>query len=238
MSMKRNFFVLDGKSSTDFGAWVARSNAWDGAIHDDSSVEIPGRNGALVYSNGRWHNFEMTVSVYVPERMQVRVDAIRAWLSSKHDKYYRYEEVLKPNEFRLVRYVGPFSLSESDRVGAAFDLVFDCKPQRFLKLGEQPVSYAASGTIYNPTLYQARPLIRCYGTSGTATVNGTPVKVTGCSAYADIDCELMEVYEGNASRNSTTTLTNGAFPELDPGENAVSFTGWSKVEIVPRWWQI
>ena len=73
---------------------------------------------------------------------------------------------------------------------------------------------------------------------GTVTVNGTPVTVTGCKTFADIDCELMEVYEGTASRNGTTTLVNGAFPELDPGENAVSFTGWSRVEITPRWWSI
>ena len=238
MSMKRNFFALDGKSSTDFGAWVARSNAWDGAMHDDSSIEVPGRNGALVYSNGRWHNFELTVTAYIPKGMQTNVDGLRGYLSSHCGKYYRYEESVKPDEFRLARYVGPFSLSASDRVGAAFDLVFDCKPQRFLKSGETPVTYTAAGKVYNPTLYPAKPLIRCYGTSGTVTVNGTSVAVTGCTAHADIDCDLMEVYEGTANRNGTTTLINGEFPVLDPGENVVSFSGWSRVEIIPRWWTI
>ena len=82
MSMKRNYFALDGKSSTDFGAWVARSNAWDGAMHDDSSVEVPGRNGALVYSNGRWHNFELTVTAYIPKGMQTNVDGLRGYLAN------------------------------------------------------------------------------------------------------------------------------------------------------------
>ena len=59
----RNFFEFDGRASSGFDAWIARSNAWDGATHDDSSIEVPGRNGALVYSNDRWHNFELTVSV-------------------------------------------------------------------------------------------------------------------------------------------------------------------------------
>lgn len=236
--MRRNFFALDGKSSADFGAWVAQSNAWDGAMHDDSVIEIPGKDGALVYSNGRWHNFEMTVSVYVPERMQVRVDAIRAWLSSKHDKYYRYEEALKPNEFRLARYVGPFTLSASDRVGAAFDLVFDCKPQRFLKLGEIPVRYPVDGRILNPTEYEAKPLIHCVGTSGTVTIGGVTVSVSRCTSFVDIDCELMEVYEGSNNRNGVTTLTNGTFPTIKPGEWSVSFTGFTRVDITPRWWQI
>ena len=234
----RNFFEFDGRASSGFDAWIARSNAWDGATHDDSSIEVPGRNGALVYSNDRWHNFELTVSCYMPHRMQTNVDALRAYLSSKHDKYYRYEEALKPDEFRLARYVGPFTLTASDRVGAAFDVVFDCKPQRFLKLGEIPVSYSASGLILNPTDYDAKPLIHCVGQSGTVTVGGVTVAVSGCASYADIDCELMEVYEGSTSRNGTTTLNNGAFPVIKPGEWVVSFTGFSRVDITPRWWRI
>ena len=233
----RNYFVFDGKSSAEYDAWIASSNAFDGAEHDEEVIEIPGRNGALVFSNGRWKNFVAAVDCYIPHDMRTNVDGLRAFLSSKYG-YCRYEEAIKPDEFRLARFLGPFSLSASDRVGAAFTLSFDMKPQRFLKSGEIPAVYTASGRIYSPTLYPARPLVRCYGRSGTVTVNGTPVKVTGCSAYADIDCDLMEVYEGATSRNGTTTLVNGAFPEMDPGENAVSFSGWSRVEIIPRWWTI
>ena len=233
----RNYFVFDGKSSAEYDAWIASSNAFDGAEHDEEVIEIPGRNGALVFSNGRWKNFVAAVDCYISHDMRTNVDGLRAFLSSKYG-YCRYEEAIKPDEFRLARFLGPFSLSASDRVGAAFTLSFDMKPQRFLKSGEIPAVYTATGRIYNPTLYPARPLVRCYGTGGTVTINGTPVRVTGCSAYADIDCDLMEVYEGAASRNGTTTLVNGAFPELDPGENAVSFSGWSRVEITPRWWSI
>lgn len=233
----RNYFVLDGKSSADFGTWIATSTMFDGAEHDDEVIEIPGRNGAIVFSNGRYRNVSAKVSCYMPYGVKTNADALRAYLSSKHG-YVRYEEAYKPDEYRMARFVGPFTVSASDRVGAAFDLSFDCKPQRFLKTGEIPTVYTASGRIYNPTLYPARPLVRCYGTGGTVTVNGTPVRVTGCSAYADIDCDLMEVYEGATSRNGTTTLANGEFPELDPGENAVSFSGWSRVEITPRWWTI
>lgn len=237
MSMKRNYFVFDGKSSAEFNAYIATSKAFDGAEHDEEVVEIPGRNGALVFSNGRYKNFVAEVACYISQNMQTNVDGLRSFLSRKYG-YHRYEEAIKPDEFRLARFLGPFSLSASDRVGAAFTLSFDMKPQRFLKSGEIPVTYMAAGAIFNPTEYDAKPLIRCYGQSGTVTVNGTPVTVTGCSAYADIDCELMEVYEGTVSRNGTTVLVNGEFPALDQGENAVSFSGWSRVEIIPRWWTI
>lgn len=237
MSMKRNYFVFDGKNSAEFNAFIATSKAFDGAEHDEEVVEIPGRNGALVFSNGRYKNFVAEVACYIPQNMQVNVDGLRSFLARKYG-YHRYEEAIKPDEFRMARFIGPFSLSASDRVGAAFTLSFDMKPQRFLKSGEIPVTYTGAGEIYNVTEYDARPLIRCYGQSGTVTVGGIRVTVTGCMAYVDLDCELMEAYEGAANRNGTTTLPDGDFPVLKPGSNEIGFIGWNKVEIVPRWWRI
>ena len=233
----RHFFTLDGTSSTDFNTWIANSNMFDGAEHDDDSIEIPGRNGTIVLSNNRYKNFNGTVSCYIPHHMRHYVDALRSFLSARH-QYCRYEDTMHPEVFLKARFKGGFSLSDSDRVGAAFDLVFDCKPQKFLKSGELPIEFTATGIIYNPTDYAAKPLIRCHGTSGTVTVGGVSVAVTGATSYVDIDCELMEVYEGSTSRNNTTTLTNGEFPEIAPGEAAVSFTGFSSVEITPNWYMI
>ena len=233
----RHFFTLDGKSSVDFNTWIAQSNLWDGASHDDSTVEIPGRNGALVFSNGRYKNFVAKLVCYIPDRMRENVDALRSFLSSKYD-YMKYEDTLHPHEFRMVRHSGGFALSESDRVGASFELTFDCKPQRFLKSGVMPVVFSVSGSMYNPTEYAAKPLVKCYGTSGTVTIAGVAVTVTGCTNHVVLDCDLMEAYEGSASRNNTTTLVNGDFPTLASGNNAISFSGFSSVEITPRWWRI
>lgn len=234
---QRHFFTLDGVNSADFGVYIAQSNMFDGPEHDDNTVEIPGRNGALVFSNGRYHNRQGSLSCYMPKDMQTNVDGFRAFLSTKYG-YVRYEDTIHPGEFLHARFKGGFALESSDRVGAAFDLSFDCKPQRFLKLGELSVTFTSAGTLRNPTRYDARPLVRCYGTSGTVTINGTAVTVTGLSSYVDLDCDLMESYEGATSRNSTTTLTNGKFPVLSPGNNAVSFSGFSYVVITPRWWTL
>lgn len=232
------FFTFDGKSSGDFGVWISGTGTFNAPTRDIDMISVPGRNGDLTFDNGRFANITVKYPAFISRRFKPRVDDFRAWLCS-HYAYARLEDTYHPDEFRLALYKDGLSVETFGRnTSGQFDITFTCKPQRFLKSGEQAVSYMTSGTIYNPTFYQARPLVRCYGTSGTVTVNGTPVKVTGCAAYADIDCELMEVYEGTASRNGMTTLTNGEFPVLDPGENAISFSGWSKVEIIPRWWQI
>lgn len=232
--MRYNYFIFDGKPSADFGVWIAKSTMFDGAEHDDESVEVPGRNGAIIFSNGRYKNATLSASCYIRRSVIPNVDGLRSFLSVHHE-YARYEEAFRPDEFRMARFKGPFTVSTSDRVGAAFDLTFDCKPQRFLKSGEIPVTFSANGTIYNPTEYEARPLIRCYGTGGAISVGGVWMGVGACSAYIDIDCESMEAFEGSVSRNATVS---GEFPTLKPGANAVGFSGFSRIEITPRWWRI
>lgn len=247
--MIRHFFALDGKSSVDFNTWIAQSNMWDGAVHDDTMVEVPGRNGALVFSNGRYKNFVAKLSCYIPDEMRVNVDDLRSFLSSKYG-YVKYEDNLHPDEYRMVRYAGGFSLSESDRVGAAFDLTFDCKPQRFLKSGETPVEFTANGVIWNPTLYMARPLLRLYGTageSGNFNITGSRrLEITvliPSEGYIDIDTEIGEAYVGDTSYNANVTFHSTNvwmdFPEIEPGENSVNMWGdVSKAVITPRWWTI
>lgn len=233
----RDWFIFDGIPSTDFGAYIANSNLFDAPERDVEAVEIPGRNGNLYFDNGRYRNFEAVLSVYIPRRMHENVPALRAFLMSKVG-YCRYEDTMHINEFRLARFMGEFVVSQSDRVGAAMELTFDCKPQRFLKGGEQPITITSTMTINNPTLYNARPLIRCYGTGGTITVGDISITVSGCTEYVDIDCDLMESYEGDVSRNSTTELSNGEFPVLPPGETAIGVSGFSRIEITPRWYTI
>lgn len=233
----RNYFILDGKSSTDFHTWIASSDMFDGAEHDDSAVEVPGRNGSIIFSNHRYKNYKGKLTCYIPNDMLDHIDYLRGFLSTRTG-YCRYEEALRPEEYRMVRFTGGFSVDRSDRRGASFTLKFDCMPQRWHKRGEIPVSYSAAGKIYNSTEFDARPLIKCTGTAGTVTIGGVSVSVTGCTSYVILDCEDMEAYEGSVSRNSTTTLTNGEFPVIKPGVNDISFTGFSKVEVTPRFWTI
>ena len=211
---------------------------WDAPERDVSTVEIPGRNGNLIFDNRRFKNFSATISAFIPNDMKFNTPAVRAWLQSHSAAYAKYEDTIRPDEFRMARFSGGFSLSGSDRVGAAMEITMDCKPQRYLKSGDIVVPFSAAGSLHNWTQYDALPRIRCSGSSGSITVNGVKVTVSGATSYIYIDCELMEAYEGTTNRNSNITLNNGVFPSLKPGDNAVSFTGFSAVYITPRWWTI
>ena len=141
---------------------------------------------------------------------------------------------MHPDEYRMARFVGPFSVEESDRRGAAYTLAFDCKPQRFLKSGETLRAYATNTTLYNPTLYDALPLIRCSG-NGTITLNDTRITISGNSGVIYIDCDLQDAYSGTVNKNAFITPT---FPKLSPGNNVLTYSGVTGVQIAPRWWHI
>lgn len=229
----RHYFVLGGKMSSDFGCYVASSNMFDAPERDIEVIEVAGRNGELIFDNGRYRNFEGSVSCYIPKDMQVNVDGIRSWLLSTSG-YLRYEDTLHPDEFRIARYSGGFELDASDRVAATFPLKFNCKPQRFLKMGEQAVSVTHGAVLYNPTMFPALPLIRVYG-NGSLTLGGTTVTVTDNDSYIDIDCEIQDAYRGTESMNSKITQD---FPEIPAGLNTVEYSGFTSVQITPRWWKI
>lgn len=92
--------------------------------------------------------------------------------------------------------------------------------------------------IYNPTLFDALPLIRVKSPrNGCAvTVNGTTMTCTRRNTgTVIIDCELMNVYSGATNLNADWSKD---FPVLSPGENSVTFSGADAVTIIPRWWEL
>ena len=67
------------------------------------------------------------------------------------------------------------------------DLTFSCMPQMYLKSGEQQKTFTQGGSINNPTLYVARPLLRVYGI-GRFAINDDIVNITYAEVFTDIDC--------------------------------------------------
>ena len=126
---------------------------------------------------------------------------------------------------------------------AFFDLVFDCKPQRFLISGEEEQTFTANGTITNPEMFPSTPLLEVTGT-GTLGIGDYSMTITGIAGQTlFIDCDIMEAWQivGGAkqSRNDYIQYAGNKFPVLDPGDNGIALgTGISRVKITPRWWRI
>lgn len=233
-----HYLTFAGKSSRDFGVFISGAKTFGSGERDITQVSVPGRNGDLVFDNGRWKNVKVIYEAYIVRDFRENYNAFNAWLMSQKG-YARLEDTYQPGIYRTAFFSAGLNAEPVIRLGVgAFTVEFNAKPQKFLRVGEAPMTFTAAGVIYNPTLFDAQPLIRCNGQSGTVTVNGKKVTITGCTNHVMLDCDMMEAYEGTANRNGTTTLNNGVFPTLAPGNNAVSFTGFTSVVITPRFFTI
>lgn len=231
------YFTYDGKNSKDFDIVIDRAGVFYAAERDYDTIEIPGRNGDLTLDNGRYKNVEVTYSCTIGRSFQKNMDFFLQWLMSLTG-YRRLEDSLQPEYYRIARVASaPDPKTFAHYIGGTFEIKFDCKPQRFLKAGDEVKVFTGAGTIINPTLYDALPLVRAYGT-GTLGIGNETITITSADGYTDIDCDLQDAYKGAVNCNGNITLDFGKFFSLSPGTNGIQLTGISQIEITPRWWTI
>ena len=230
--------TYDNTSLSTFHTYMADCSKHDGPRRNVTSKKVPGRNGELTLDNGCFENYEYTINAYTDASPLENLQSLKGFLLSVPG-YRRLEDSMHPNTFLMARFHGPFTVKSSDRSGAILDLRFDCMPQRFLTSGEAWVSCSNNGYLVNPTYFTAKPLIRVYGT-GNLYVGSYAITInTMYGTYTDIDCESMEAFYGSVSCNQLITLQGNSFPVLLPGQNGIHWTGSiSRVDIMPRWWEV
>lgn len=140
---KIHTLTYNGTKSSDLGVFVSGSGSFDAAEFDVDKYEIPGRNGDLILSNNRYKNIEITYPAFIPKAFMDKVQNVRNWLRSSK-VYARLEDTYDMDHYRLGIPTGVQSFSPENRNdGANFEMTFDCKPQRFLKVGETPETVEA-----------------------------------------------------------------------------------------------
>ena len=103
--------------------------------------------------------------------------------------------------------------------------------------GDVSVTVSSAARLFNPTLFASKPLIRVHG-QGTIYIGGMGITVGGSYPYVDIDTELGDCFYGATNANSVVTFSGNDYPEIQPGTSYVSYTGFSAVEVTPRWWRL
>ena len=238
---EKDFFIFGGISSRDYNILLMvdkSSGIFDGAERDYSTSEIPGKDGELTIDNGRWKN--VTVKYHCGIGNQFR-DSIRKFRERMATMIgpQRLEDSFNPEYFRMATIRKGLVNKTLYREGKAsvFDVEFSCKPQLWLKEGERAREFSGAGTLRNPTLFTAKPLLRVYGT-GELYLGEHTINITEADGYTDIDCEAEECYKDTyaINCNGNVELLSGAFPTLPPGETGIALgTGITRVTLIPRW---
>lgn len=140
----------------------------------------------------------------------------------------------------------PLALPESDGwvnlIARVYTLGFAAGDSAVLdtSLGTLHMQYTGMGdNMLNPTVFQSQPILRVYG-SGVFDLNDIRITINTPGTYTDIDCEMMDCYEGSNNRNNNVSFSTYDFPVLYPGTNTVTIVSGNitAVEVVPRWWRV
>lgn len=233
-----NYFTYAGTSSRTYGILIDSHTGYNTPDRDYETVEVPGRNGTLTVDNGRYQNVDVVYHCGIGIGFHEKYSQFRSWLMSRTG-YQRLEDTYHTDQYRMARVKSAPSPEYFGKGKAGkFDLTFDCKPQRFLKTGETSQTFTSSGSITNPTMYSALPLVRVYGT-GSLRIGQSTIVINSAGSYTDLDCDIQDAFRGSVNCNGNITLSSGNFFVLAPGYNGISLgSGISQVMITPRWWTL
>ena len=267
-----NHLTYDGVDSSSFGVFISGDGVFDAPARRGEMISIPGRNGSLFMDEGVFENIEVEYPAFIGTGYEAlfrqKLGDLRSWLTSRGN-YKRLTDTYHPDEFRLGVYRDGLEVDPEviTRAGE-FTLKFDCKPQRYLVSGEDPIVLTSGALITNPTLFYAKPLLKVIG-NGTVKIEPYEFIVSGNDGEIWIDSEIMESYrlvhtlydltdetleviqdengvDIEVSKEATPEameafieFVNYVYPQIKPGDVPVWISsGIEELTIIPRWWRL
>ena len=198
--------VFDGEDSRNYGVYITGEAVYNAPERDVEMVSIPGRNGSFALDNGRFENIEVSYPAGIFAETEAdfaeAISDFRNFLCSRKG-YVRLTDDYNPDEYRMAIYKSDLEVKPAQLKAGQFNIVFDCKPQRWLTSGETAFSVADGETLTNPTRFGSSPLIRCKG-YGQIAFGGAPIKV-----------EAIPIGNVILAPESTVTIRNAEL-EINP----------------------
>ncbi len=256
---------FDEKNSTDFFVTVEKLPVSAHGGKRGDPYTIAGRNGTEYREDGTLSNYTQPYKVWLGGRRSHRnarqlSHDVASWLLGSRE-YCRLEDTYDPEYFRLARYAGPLNIEHELWTFGRATLEFDCKPEYYLKSGEQAVTLfenvdlsstiTKNKSIVNPYVVSARPLIRltgrgqirimAEGSDPRTPMTDITIQLESSDTTFEIDCDSYAVQDPS---KITYHTTYPVLPMLFPGTNlfvltnvGVSSPGYvTKMEVIPRWW--
>ena len=233
--MGKSYFIWNGMDCRNMGVTLAGPVAIVRPEERVKHVEIPGRSGDLTQVEGEnvYNSYIQTATIQVKGGYRVR-DVYR-WLRGAGYVTFSGE----PDRRQPARIIGAITLDKHSHnldtwVG---EVQFYCQPLKEL-LREETVEITTSGTtIFNAGDVTEKPKIKLTSSGGNATITigGNTTLLLNLTSGVNyvLDSETQEMINLSGG-NSVTNQTVGLFPIIPVGSQAVTGTGWSKLEITRR----
>lgn len=233
-----NYLIFGDVDSRDYGILVYEKASFDASHRDITAQSVPGKNGDVLSDNGRYENIEREFDCIIYEDMYYQLADFRDAICSKIG-YNRIETSVHPDEYFMGYIESDTSIKTDNNAKLAkFRLTFNCKPQRFLKSGEETQVFTQNGAINNFTKQIALPYLKVYGT-GEFGIGNITCTISEADEYTEIDCETMICKKELTPKGQYVSFSQYEYPTLRPGSNGIALgAGITKIEITPRWYKL
>ena len=222
-----NSFIWKNQDSyEDYGIVINKLPSLIKAERNVDEIPIQGRDGDVTIDYKTYKPVIYTLECTVLD--EDKMESIKSWLDGFGDLIFSW----RSDKYYKAKMINKIDISESMDSLGEFPLLFKCQPHAY-SLGNEIITLTATGTIYNSGSAIALPIIKLFGTGSlTLTINGNIVNLTNVVDYVTIDSNLQESFKDLVYKNH---LMSGDFPEFTKGNNVISFTGATKIEVTPNW---
>ena len=193
---------------TTFNMTAIGRGTYGAAERDIEQIHVPGRNGDLLYDNGGFKNVNVVFPCSIISDFPANARELRNFLLGSPG-YHKLVDSYHPDEYRMAEFRGPFEPdvhTYRNNDSANFDLVFNCKPQRWLADAETNVCYPhctldASNVTGDPWTYEFRFFLEAGKT---------------CELDLQADNVASSAWTYSYTKDGTTSVI--AIPTVDGGE--------------------
>ena len=208
----KKYFIFNGKKSSDFDVWASGLNLFSSPERLVELIQVPGMNGELLIEYVSFENKELLFKeCFIPRNFSENFTNLSNYLN-RQKGYQRLELSWLPDEYRLAAFHGDVeaSLKNWDGMGK-FDLAFNCKPQRFLKSGEEPITLIPIKPDGGVTFVSPKYMFPTWSYPEVVPSDAYTVAVTLLESEYPISYKVRFYMDGDPAYVETTeeTLTTG-----------------------------
>ena len=227
-----DWFEWNGVRCTQYGIHV--STQPDITMPSERAVftDVPGRSGSLTMLEDQdvYDDMVLAADCFISDPS--RIAEIAGYLKGSGKVTFANRQ----GGFYYARVTNqiPFAKILRGNPHRSFTVNFRCKPFFYLNDSQEQTITASSSIMTNPGTVYSKPTITVNGTGEiTLMINMQIIELSDIATSIVIDSELEEAYLGSTSMNE---CMSGEFPRLQPGLNAISWTGEvNSVVVQPNW---
>lgn len=239
---------------TNYGWYVQDATVFDAPDLTPGLTKITGRSGLLPSPLRQLGNVEIKYTLsHRGGNISEHLDELKALIVSEQLKnngsYVRIEDDYYPEHYRMGVLTDTFDIDTFRGHFGVVKVTFSCKPQRYLKSGDLPITIKESGTkIHNPTGLPAFPYLeklfvsmKTGQKSGYINIGGIDIlafadKAGGVTTITGFDAEDQYFSSAFATARIYSTIKSGV---MDGDAVTVSDSVFVfSVTMRPRWYNL